>query len=251
MPINFFCDCSNGCRISPTRWRSYSWSNGFYTRRIQLQQQKSKFSESDDFDDNELKSSKDSVVSKGISDYVDERSLAVIDENKTFSPDPPNTVSIFLLALLGVSGIVGFVSLPAAVAATILFALFRIIARQLIILDETVEYPTTSADGSLDNDDDQRAIPLQWQIDGVSFVLSFFTAELLVPSTWIDSWNNHQGDIGIAAPVVFVAVVLSGLWFNTVIVHPLVQDEQLSEQDRLLNQWDRNFFRQFRSHDED
>jgi hypothetical protein len=246
---------ANGSRYSPKWWKIgdsvHPLEKFCSTTRIELQRRKSMSNNADDFDGDDVKSIKDTFMSKGIADDVDERSVIFLDDDNKTSLDHPNAVSLALLAFLGVSWIVGFVSLPIAAAATILFVLLRVIATQLIILDESIDDPTTSVERSLDDIDDPLSIPLQWKIDGTSFVLAFLTAALFVPSTWIEIWNDRQEHLDLISLFVFVVVVFAGFWFNAVIVRPVMQDEQLSEQDKILNLWDRKFLQQSKKDDID
>jgi len=235
--------------ISLTGWKNFDFVNPLpntvhCARQNQFLLQKSERDDDNDMtiDNLQLEGSEDTGITKGITDY-DER---VFIQEKNYLPDDPNTISIALLALSCVSWIIGLVSFPILIATLILFALLRTLASQLILLDESLDDPTSTSNGSFNIDDvDPLTLPLQWKIDGVTFVLSFFSSELLVPSSWVELWNDNPANVSdMIVPAVFVVVVVSAIWFNAMIVRPLVRDERLSEQDKLLNLWDRRYSQQ-------
>jgi hypothetical protein len=153
-------------------------------------------------------------------------------------------LGIYLLITLGI------VSFPVTIVTMALFVTLRTIATQLIVLDETSDLEVDDLPGGTNNDDDDEfAIPIQWQIDGTTLILSLFTAELLVPTTWSDYHHIHPDNVILPA-VLCTAILLFGVWFDQFIVRPTIKDEQLTIQDKLLNQWDRKYFRQFMNNDE-
>ncbi len=142
-------------------------------------------------------------------------------------------------------------SFPVVAATTItLFLLLRTIARTLILNDnDDVD------DVALTTDDDP-VIPIQWQIDGTTLILSYFISALLIPSDIIPptttTLNGNEivvvSDVTTTMPSVILVVaslIGLGIWFNINIVRPTIEKEReltlSSFTELLFNQWDQKF----------
>jgi hypothetical protein len=185
------------------------------------------------------------------------------EEKNTNNPKENNSsfveigaVSVLLLLLFLALNI--FDTLPSFVDITItivLFLLLRTIASTLILDRPSEDSSFTDEDTTIitEIDDgidlDTTIIPLQWQIDGTTLILSYFITTLLVPS----SSNEIASDSTFHYPtwpsmsilvaiIISTMVVLGGIWFQINIVLPTIEKEKellsLSWNELLFYQWD-------------
>lgn len=144
----------------------------------------------------------------------------------------------WVLVLLIQAAIAGVV--PAIVAA-VLFGTLRAVAQNLVVFEETLDedvYGITAGAAGKTEDEQEEEQTLQLQIDGATIVLSIFTAQLLVPDKWIS--------VSAAATAVFPIVALLALVALLVknAVGEIAQEEELTKDDKLLNQWDKKYRQQ-------
>lgn len=145
-----------------------------------------------------------------------------------------------------------------ALLTIILFVALRSVAFPLIVCEEfsedflTTISPDATAENSqdfrLDSDEsdnetceDDSIVLLPLQIDATLIVLSYLSSSLLLPP---DSNNNSLDWLDDNLwPVVALLGVGGAGWviFQQSVVDPVVSEEQLSYQDKLMNTWDRAF----------
>ena len=123
-----------------------------------------------------------------------------------------------------------------ALVAALVFGTLRVLAQRLIFFEETLnedEIGIPIAPGLLPDEQDEKE--LQFRIDAAMLFLSILAAQLLVPEGWADVTTTG---VFIVALFGLVAVVL------TTSVEQIDQEEQLSKDEKLLNQWDKRYRQQ-------
>ena len=145
----------------------------------------------------------------------------------------------WVLVLLTQAAIAGVV--PAIVAA-VLFGTLRAVAQNLVVFEETLDEDvygiTAGAAGKTVDEQEEEEQTLQLQIDGATMVLSIFTAQLLVPDEWISVSTAATTVFPILALLALVALLLKNA------VGEIAQEEELTKDDKLLNQWDKKYRQQ-------
>jgi hypothetical protein len=196
-------------------------------------------------------------MSRNNNNNNDEKSTHHNPKESNYSFIEIGAASVLLLLLLSLNV---FDTLPSFVGITItivLFILLRTIASTLI-LDRPSEDSFTDADTTIMTelndtneirDLDTPMIPLQWQIDGTTLILSYFITTLLVPSSsneiasdstfYNPTWPSMSILVAI---IISTMVVLGGIWFQINIVLPTIEKEKellsLSWNELLFYQWD-------------
>jgi hypothetical protein len=148
------------------------------------------------------------------------------------------------LLLLVLSALDALPSFFVIISTIVLFLILRTIASSLI-LDSNVD--SDAVDENEIPDADEALVPLPWQIDGTSLILSYFTATLLIPSDRIadghSMWPSMTA-LPIVVPVLAIISIVAGcgIWFQYNIVRPTLEKEQelssLSFTELLFYQWD-------------
>ena len=143
---------------------------------------------------------------------------------------------VILLLLAAVAGVI-----PALVA-TMLFVTLRVLGQRLIFLEETLIEDEFGIARAPDNDDEKvkqdEETALGFQIDFVTLALSILAAQLLVPDNGIRATDVTT----TLLPLLFLAGLVAVVLVTS--VDQIAQEEQLTKDEKLLNQWDKNFRQQ-------
>jgi hypothetical protein len=151
--------------------------------------------------------------------------------------------AVAALLLLALSTLDALPSFFVIIATIVLFLILRNIASSLIF-DSNVD--SDVADENEIPDADEGLVPLSWQIDGTTLILSYFTATLLIPSDRIADGDSMWPStaVPIVVPVLAIISIVAGcgVWFQYNIVRPTLEKEQelssLSFTELLFYQWD-------------